>query len=195
MRLVYWRSTRPFEKIRILLVIFQRYNNLPAAHVEFATLEAGGFHPAFQNQHHAVLCGLYFNAFGGLIITVPASEYAAAKAFLADMQAAKIIRAEDIDKIPERRFGKWKTGTVFSFSYGFVLPFFLLPFWLQILGYVIFWAWMTVFWTGEFSLEIWPYGIYALSLLIIPLVMSCIIFHAKHYAAPKLRDNIISTSE
>jgi len=195
MRSVFWRNIRLFEKTETLLVIFQRYNNLPVAHVEFATLAAGGFHPSFQNQHHSLLCGLYFNAFGGLIITVPASEYVAAKAFLSDMQTAKIIEAEDIDEIPERRYGKWKTGTVFSFLYGFILPFFLLPIWLQALGYIISWVWLTHIWTGEIGFEIWPNSVYAFLLLSLPLTMSSIIFHAKHYAVPKLRDNNISTSE
>jgi len=163
-------------------IIFRQYYNLPEAHVEFATLEAGGFHPTFHNQHHGVLNALSLIAFGGLIILIPEPEYEAAKTFLNDMQSTDVL--QDYEPIPERRFGKWKTGTFFALLSGFFLPFFLMPLWLQLGAFLFAWGYLTPIWSGNFPFSNWPDILSAFLLLTPMLAMISIIFHATYYAVP-----------
>ena len=151
-------------------VIFKRYNNLPAACVDFSTLEAGGFHPSFNNYHHAHVSALQLIAYGGIIIVIPEQEYRDAKSFLTDMQKTPLT---DFDPIKPRRFGMWKRATAFGLSFGIFLPiYFLTP---ELL--LIIWFGAMVYNGVEFDIltTIWAF---------IPLML----LHAKYIAVPKLRE-------
>ncbi len=150
-------------------VIFGRYNNLPEACVIFSVLEAGGFHPTFQNYHHAHIAALELIAFGGIILALPEQEFAEAKNFLDEQQATPIT---DFDPMKVRRFGMWKRGTIFCLSSGLFLPYFFLAPEVLIVIWIAFFAYtgfqiasLTSFW------------------LFIPLML----LHAKYVALPKLR--------
>lgn len=159
-------------------VIFGRYNNLPEACVIFSVLEAGGFHPSFQNYHHAHISALQLIAFGGIILTLPEQELRSAKDFLADQQAAPIT---DFDPIKPRRFGMWKRATLFGFASGIFLPImFLAPELLMVI-----WIIDMVFWVSDIvdtGLEV---EIFAGVWVFVPLML----LHAKYIAVPRLRES------
>lgn len=151
-------------------VIFGHYNNLPEACVIFSVLQAGGFHPSFQNYHHAHIAALQLLAFGGIILLIPEQELASAKIFLADQQSAPIT---DFDPITPRRFGMWKRATLFGLASGIFLPlYFLTP---ELL--FVIWLVAMVFNGLDFDIitVFWAF---------VPLIL----LHAKYIALPKLRD-------
>ncbi len=151
-------------------VIFKRYNNLPTACVDFSTLEAGGFHPSFNNYYHAHISALQLIAYGGIIIIIPEQEYHKALAFLKDMQQTPMT---DFDPIAPRRFGMWKRGTVFSLASGIFLPiFFLAP------------ELLLVIWVALFIYDEFHFRAIASFWLFMPLIL----LHAKYIAVPKLRE-------
>lgn len=152
-------------------VIFKRYNNLPAACVDFSTLEAGGFHPSFNNYHHAHVSALQLIAYGGIIIIIPQQEYLEALIFLDEMQKSPLT---DFDPIEPRRFGMWKRGTMFSLASGIFLPaFFLAP------------ELLLITWIALFIYDGFHFRAIASFWLFMPLML----LHAKHVAIPKLRES------
>jgi len=151
-------------------VIFRRYNSLAEGCVVYSALEAGGFHPSFQNYHHAHVAALYLLAFGGIILTLPEQEIESAEQFVKALQSAPI---EDFDPIKLRRFGMWKRGTLFGLTFSIFLPLFFLP--PEIL---------LLIWLGDFVYNNFQFNLLMSYWLFIPLIL----LHAKYIAVPKLRE-------
>ena len=152
-------------------VIFGQYNNLPEACVIFSVLEAGGFHPSFQNYHHAHIAALQLLAFGGIILIIPEQELVSAKKFLTDQQAAPIT---DFDPIKTRRFGMWKRATLFGLAFNIFLPlYFLAP------------ELLLVIWLAAMAYNGLDLDIFTITWIFVPILL----LHAKYIAVPKLREN------
>ncbi|MEP3889752.1 MAG: hypothetical protein ABJN69_04745 [Hellea sp.] len=158
-------------------VIFGQYNNLPEACVIFSVLEAGGFHPSFQNYHHAHIAALQLMAFGGIILLIPEQELLSAKKFLTDQQSAPIT---DFDPIRPRRFGMWKRATLFGLASGIFLPMlFLAPELLMIIWLIDM---------GFSILDVVQNGLDITMLTGVWVFVPLMLLHAKHIAVPKLRE-------
>ena len=109
------------------LVIFKRYSDIGEATIAFSALEAAGFHPSWQNYNHANLANIEMIAFGGLIVQLPASEVADAKAWLSELREQP---TQGGDAIPPKKRGLW---------HWFVSkPLLLVAIWLVVLNAIIF---------------------------------------------------------
>ena len=154
------------------VVLFRNCNSLPEASVLFSCLEAGGFHPTFQNYNHANIAALQIIAFGGIGITIPQQELQEASAYIQFCEDSAIEAIEDFDPIAERRFGKWKSGTLLTFASGVFLPYYFLPAELLLFIWISFFAW------GGFQI---------IDIASMDLLFALILLHAKYIALPKLR--------
>lgn len=79
------------------LVLAHKTNRPSEAIVIFSLLEAGGFHPSFQNYHHGYIAMGYLGALDGIQIMLPSQEIEAAKYYV-----KSVSPLEDYDPIPDR---------------------------------------------------------------------------------------------
>ncbi len=77
------------------LTLAHKTNRPSEAIVIFSLLEAGGFHPSFQNYYHGYIAIGYLSALDGIQIMLPSQEIQAAQDYV---NSVKPI--EDFDQIP-----------------------------------------------------------------------------------------------
>lgn len=143
------------------LVIFRRFNDVGQAGIVFSALESGGFHPSWNNYHHANLSNIEMIAFGGMIILLPETEVDDAKIWLENLKNQPILEG---DEIPEKKKGLWYVITS--------RPLLLLALWLILLNVIVF--------SGGSG------PLFALTAMaIIPLSF---LLHAKYIAVPKIEE-------
>ena len=141
------------------LVIFKRFNDVGQATIAFSALESAGFHPSWNNFHHAQMANIEMIAFGGMIILLPDTEVPDAKIWLENLQNRPLM---DGDEIPEKKKGLWYMITS--------RPLLLLVLWLVQMNAIMFLR--------------GPKPLFVLTALaIVPLSF---LLHAKYIAVPKM---------
>ncbi len=140
----------------------------------FAALEAGGFHPNFENYHHTTMAIAYIDALGGLKINLPEEEFYDAKDWLSFLRKNPIT---DFDPIKRKPVLNWIHASLFSMVFSMSpapwLILFLLP---PLFLFVLYAVAITI------GIVIEPViGIAAIPLLIFPAIL----MHAKYVAGPK----------
>lgn len=140
----------------------------------FSALEAGGFHPNFENYHYATLAMIEMEALGGLKINLPEQEVNDAHEWLSFLRDNPIT---DFDVIERPQFGKAGRGIILSS----LNPLALFP-WLPVLFLPLALLWIaTIVAIIVFSLiDHNGLGIYPV-LLFFPAMLT----HAQYVAGPK----------
>ena len=79
------------------IILAHKTNRPSEAVVIFSLLEAGGFHPTFQNYYHGLIAIGYLGALDGIQIMLPSQEIEAAKIYINSIKPI-----DDYDPIPDR---------------------------------------------------------------------------------------------
>ena len=155
------------------LILAHKTNRPAEAVVIFSLLEAGGFHPTFQNYYHGFIAIGYLDALDGIQIMLPSQEIDAAKLYINSIKPI-----EDYDPIPNRWVRDLIQASVLTTN-PFFFVFLLSPF-IQILclAALIF---LNIFVFSE-TLLIAILGNMTFAFFILMLA------HAKYVAVPRLRD-------
>ena len=155
------------------LILAHKTNRPSEAVVIFSLLEAGGFHPTFQNYYHGFIAIGYLSALDGIQIMLPSQEIEAAKDYI---NSVKPI--EDYDPIQNRWVRDLIQASVLT-SNPFFFVFLLSPF-IQILCLAAL-ILLNIFVFSE-TLLIAILGNITFAFFILMLA------HAKYIAVPRLRD-------
>lgn len=156
------------------LILAHKTNRPSEAVVIFSLLEAGGFHPTFQNYYHGFIAIGYLGALDGIQIMLPSQEIDAAKQYISSIKPIE----EDHDPIPNRWVRDLIQASVLTTN-PFFFVFLVSPF-IQILCLAAL-VLLNIFVFSE-TLVIAILGSITPAFFILTLA------HAKYVAVPKLRD-------
>jgi len=155
------------------LILAHKTNRTSEAIVIFSLLEAGGFHPSFQNYYHGYVAIGYLGALDGIQIMLPSQEIEAAKHFVESVNPL-----EDYDPIPNRWVRDLIQASILCRN-----PFFFVFMLSPLIQIVLFIALilLEVFVLSE-TVLIAAIGNITFAFFILMLA------HAKYIAVPKLRE-------
>ncbi|MDB2438618.1 hypothetical protein N9W89_07860 [Hellea sp.] len=155
------------------LILAHKTNSPADAVVIYSLLEAGGFHPTFQNYYHGFIAIGYLGALDGIQIMLPSQEIEDAKVYIKETKAIT-----DFDPIKNRWIRDLIQASVLTMN-PFFFIFLLSPF-IQIAALILL-----------ITLDVLVFSQGLLIALLANITFAFFIImlaHAKYVAVPKLRE-------